>query len=111
MVRGNIGCEAREFLVGVGEGAHAKHQFLARETVTSEALPVANPRLETVEFYKVSDLKVTKCEVEEEGPPPPWLGIPPLLRSTGNAAIGDWRHEPKRRNARAACGDAGWRSR
>ena len=79
-VRGNIGGEAREFLVGGGEGAHAKHQFRARDTVTGEALPVADPRLETVEFYKVSDLKVTKGEVEEEKPPPPWLGIPPPLR-------------------------------
>ena len=28
-VRGNIGSEVREFLVGVGEGAHAKHLWLA----------------------------------------------------------------------------------
>ena len=44
-VRGNIGSEAREFLVGVGEGTHAKHQFRARDTVTGEALRVADPRL------------------------------------------------------------------
>ena len=39
-VRGNIGSEVREFLVGVGEGAHAKHQFQVGDTVSGEALPV-----------------------------------------------------------------------
>ena len=78
--RGNIGNKTREFPVGVGGGAHAKHQFRARNTVASEALPVADPRLETAEFYKVSDLKVTKCKVEEEKPSPLWLGVPPPLR-------------------------------
>ena len=37
-VRGSIGGEAREFLVGVGEGAHAKHRFRAGETVSGVAL-------------------------------------------------------------------------
>jgi hypothetical protein len=45
-VRGNIGSEVREFLVGVGEGAHAKHQFQVGDTVSGEALPVADPGLE-----------------------------------------------------------------
>ena len=57
-VRGNMGSEAREFLVGVGESAQAKHQFQVGATVSGEALPVADPRLEIVEFYKVSNLKV-----------------------------------------------------
>jgi hypothetical protein len=68
-VRGNIGSEVREFLVGVGESAHAKHQFQVGDTVSGEAPPVANPRLETVEFYKVSNLKDTVREVAEETPP------------------------------------------
>jgi hypothetical protein len=78
-VRGNIGFEAREFLVGVGEGAHAKHNFRAGDAVSGDALPVADARLETVEFYKVSNLKATAREVEEKTQPPPWLGIPPPL--------------------------------
>jgi len=65
-VRGKIGNEAREFLVCVGEGAHAKQPFQVGDTVSGEAVPVADPRLETVEFYKVSNLKVTVREVEEE---------------------------------------------
>jgi hypothetical protein len=31
-VHGSIGGEAREFLVGVGQGAHAKHRFRAGDT-------------------------------------------------------------------------------
>ena len=52
-VRGSVATEAREFLLGVGQGAHAKHQFRAGDTVSGDALPVVDPRLETVEFYKV----------------------------------------------------------
>ena len=44
-----------------------------------DALPVADPRLETVEFYKVRNLEVTVREVQEEIPPPPWRGVPPPL--------------------------------
>ena len=78
-VHGKIGEEAREFLVGVGEGAHAKHQFRAGDTVSGEGLPVADPRLETVEFYKVSRLESIHPERKEETQPPPWLGVPPPL--------------------------------
>lgn len=78
-VRGNIGGEDREFLVGVGEGAHAKHQFRVGDTVSGEALPVADPRLETVELYKVSSLKAVTPEAAEETPPPPWRVVPPPL--------------------------------
>jgi hypothetical protein len=35
--------------------------------------------LETVEFYKVSKLKVRLPEDEDEAPPPPWRGVPPPL--------------------------------
>ena len=44
-VRGSIGGQVREFLVGVGEGAHAKHQFRMGDMVSGEALPVADPHL------------------------------------------------------------------
>ena len=78
-VRGSVGREAREFLVGVGEGAHAKCHFQAGAAVSGEATPVADARLETVEFYKVSNLNVTAPETVEETQPPPWHGIPPPL--------------------------------
>ena len=97
-VRGNIGSEVREFLVGVGESAHAKHQFQVGDTVSGEALPVADPRLETVEFYKVSNLKDTVHEVAEETPPPPWRGVPPPLsvyRERGHRRLAARTYEEK----------------
>jgi hypothetical protein len=78
-VRGSIGTEVREFLLGVGQGTHAKHHFRAGDTVTGDALPVADPRLETVEFYKIGNLKIRVRKAEEETPPPPWRGVPPPL--------------------------------
>jgi hypothetical protein len=41
--RGNVGTVAREFLLGVGQGAHGKHQFRAGDTVSGDALPVIDP--------------------------------------------------------------------
>lgn len=78
-VRGTIGSEAREFLIGVGQGAHAKHRFQVGTAVSGEALPVPDPRIETVEFYKVSKLKVGSPEVKDNAVPPPWRGVPPPL--------------------------------
>ena len=78
-VRGSVGSETREFLVGVGQGAHIKHQLQAGSEVSGDALPVPDARLETVEFYKVGSLKVGLPEAEKETPPPPWRGVPPPL--------------------------------
>ena len=78
-VRGRVGNDAREFLVGMGQGAHAKHQFQAGTAVSGVALPVPDPRLESVEFYQVSNLKVGQSEDEDVIASPPWRGIPPPL--------------------------------
>jgi hypothetical protein len=78
-VRGNVGTEARESLLGVGPRAHAKHQFRAGDTVSGDALPVVDPRLETVEFYKIGNLKVSARAAEEATLPPSSRGVPPPL--------------------------------
>jgi len=68
------------------------------DTVSGEALPVADPRLETVEFYKVSNLKATVREVVEETPPPPWRGVPPPLsvyRERGHRRLAARTYEEK----------------
>jgi len=75
-----------------------KHQFQVGDTVSGEALPVADPRLETVEFYKVSNLKDTVREVVEETPPPPWRGVPPPLsvyRERGHRRLAARTYEEK----------------
>jgi hypothetical protein len=78
-VRGRARNEAREFLVGVGQGAHAKHQFQARIAVSGVVLPVPDPRFATVEFYKVSNLKVVQLRLRTSQRQPPWRGVPPPL--------------------------------
>ncbi len=78
-VGGMVGSDAREFLVAVGQGAHAKHQFQAGAAVCGDALPVPDARLETAEFYQVSKLKVGPPEAVDETTPPPWRGVPPPL--------------------------------
>ena len=75
-MRGTIGNDAREFMVGLGQSPHAKNQFRAGTNVSGDAQPVPDPRLETVEFYKVSKLKVGPPEAEEDALPPPWRGVP-----------------------------------
>jgi hypothetical protein len=105
-VHGNIGSEAREFLVGVGEGAHAKHHFQAGDTVSGDALPAADLRLETVEFYKVSNLKVTEREAEHETQSPPWRGVPPALqiyRERGHRRLAARTYEKKCTNCMWGC--------
>ncbi len=77
-VQGIIGEDEREFLVGIGEAAQAKHQFRAGDMLSGRAEPVADSKLEPVEFYKASALKVIE-RIAEEVPPPPWLGVPPEL--------------------------------
>ena len=44
-VHGTIGDESREFLVGIGKGAHAKHQFQAGDTVCGMCESVADSRI------------------------------------------------------------------
>jgi len=78
-VSGRVGSEAREFLAGVGQGAHTKHHFRAGNAVSGDAQAVPDPHFETVEFYMVSNLKVGQPEPEDEATPPPWRGVPPPL--------------------------------
>jgi hypothetical protein len=78
-IRGDVAGESREFLVGVGKEAHAKHQFQAGDSVSGACEPVADPRLETVEFYKASAIEVERRSTQAPPSPPPWLGLAPEL--------------------------------
>ncbi len=78
-VHGIIGDEAREFLVALGEGSHARHQLRVGDNVSGEGVPVADPCLETAELYKVSKLKVIGGSAVEPPDPPPWHRVPPEL--------------------------------
>lgn len=78
-IQGIIDDNEREFLVGIGEVAQAKHRFRAGDVLTGRAQLVADPRMEAVEFYKASALKIIERVTKEVSSPPPWLEVPPEL--------------------------------
>jgi hypothetical protein len=86
---GIVDDEEREFSVGLGKVAQAKHQFQVGDELSGEAVPVAYPRRESVEFYRVSKLKVTTRGLAADTPPP-WHSVPPDLatyRSRGHRRL------------------------
>ena len=50
-VRGSIGQDETEFLVGIGKAAQAKHHFQTGDAVGGRSEAVADARLEPVEYY------------------------------------------------------------
>jgi hypothetical protein len=76
-IRGEIAGVAREFSVGIGKVAHAKHAFRAGDEATGKAVAVADPQLEPADYYKASALKLLTRPVPAAATPPPWLGAPP----------------------------------
>ncbi len=83
LINGVIGDETREFSIGIGKAAQEKHQFQVEDEVRGESLPVVDPRLESVEFYKASKLKVLNRSAPEgeADSPPPWHGVPVDLKA------------------------------
>jgi hypothetical protein len=78
-LRGILDGAARDFSVGIGPGAQAKHAFRAGDTVRGLAVPVADSRMESVEHYKASALEVVSRAAAPATGGPPWLGVPPSL--------------------------------
>lgn len=77
-VRGFINDAEQELSVGIGKAAQKKHQFCIGDEIEGECLPVADQRLESVEFYKATKLKKTGSN-NTNTDPPPWKTIPPDL--------------------------------
>ncbi len=91
-VRGAVGGEEREVLVAIGEAAQAEHQVRAGDRVSGEGVPVADPRTEIAELYKVSKLKVLERGATTVSGGPPWIGVPPPLpvyRDRGHRRLDD----------------------
>ena len=103
-LRGTLDGVAREFSVGVGPGAQAKHGFRVGDAVRGHAFPVADHRMETVEFYKASALEVISRAAAPAAEGPPWRGAPPLLETY--RARGHRRLDP--RTFEASCRTCIW---
>jgi hypothetical protein len=78
-LQGRIGDQEREFLIGIGKAAQAKHQFQVGAMVRGRSAPVADTRLEPVGYYKTASLKVIQRADINDHTPPPWHGVPPEL--------------------------------
>jgi len=77
---GRMGEEAgRRFTVALGPAAYQKHQFQVGDEVSGQAEAVADPRLESAGYYKVSRLKRTAAGAGSAEEPPPWQGPAPTL--------------------------------
>ena len=66
------------FSIGIGKAAHAKHQFKVNDVISGECVPVTDPDLEPVDYYKVSKLKVVS-KGEQGSTSSPWELVPPEL--------------------------------
>lgn len=80
-IDGICGGAARDFLIAVGEGAHAKHRFMVGMLVSGLSVAIEDPTREIAEFYKTSGIKVVE-NIEESTPTgPPFHGLPPDLET------------------------------
>ena len=57
-IRGELNDEDREFAVAIGKAAQEKHGYPVGDRASGKGVPVADPRLETAELYKISSLKL-----------------------------------------------------
>ena len=66
------------FSIGIGKAAHAKHQFKVNDVISGECVPVPDPDMEPVEYYKVSKIKVIS-KGTTGSTSSPWELVPPKL--------------------------------
>lgn len=62
----------------IGKSAHVKHQFKVNDVISGECVPVPDPDLEPVNYYKVSKLNVISKGVKGSNSSP-WELVPPEL--------------------------------
>ena len=94
------------FWVGIGKAAQERLKFECGISAKGKANPVQNPQIETVEYYKVSALKVTGRIEEPALNSPPWLGVPPDLESyrlRGHRRLSARTYETKCSNCKWGC--------
>ncbi len=78
---GRIDGEERAFQIGIGKSAQEKFQLKVEDVIGGACLPVADPKMEPVEFYKVSKLKKHYESHLDESGEPPYLRVPPDLET------------------------------
>jgi len=77
-LEGQLDGEETIFSIGIGKAVHAKHQFKVNDVISGECVPVPDPDMEPVDYYKVSKLKVIS-KGEQGSNSSPWELVPPEL--------------------------------
>ncbi len=75
---GTIDGDERDFSIGIGKAAQAKFNFKVNDIISGACLPVLDPDMEPVDYYKVSKLSKI-LEGEQGSPSAPWELVPPEL--------------------------------
>ena len=78
-LEGEINNQHTTFSIGIGKAAHAKHQFKVNDVISGECIPVPDPELEPVDYYKISKLKLITQSTTITNTSSPWELVPPEL--------------------------------
>jgi hypothetical protein len=85
-IHGIINGEERDFSVGIGRSAQAKHKFKVGDEISGESLPVTDPKKEPVEFYKTSKLRLIRSS-QTVSTYHPWNDIPRISGAWASPSI------------------------
>ncbi len=95
----------KSFSIGIGKAAQAKHQLKVNDEITGRCIPVIQPELEPVEYYKVSGLKLINSG-ESGSQSEPWELVPPDLevyRARGRRRLAARTYSTKCLSCRWGC--------
>ena len=96
-ITGTIDNQQTTFSIGIGKAAQAKFNFKVNDVISGECLPVPDPDLEPVAYYKVSKLaKISEGEAANTSAP--WELAPPELevfRERGHRRLAARTYESK----------------
>ena len=109
-MQGEIGDRPSEFSVGTGKAAQAKHRFRLGHLVEGASPPVADPRMEPVEYYRTSALRVVERAEQATDSAAPWHQVPLSFPSIGSGDITVSTRARARHPVGAASGGVGCRS-
>jgi hypothetical protein len=106
-VQGKIDGKDAEAWFGVGRASHEKHRFEVGQVARAQAHTVADPRVEPVDFYKVSRVSV-ETRQKPSATPPPWHGVAPPIEVYRDR---EHRRLAPRTYASVACSSCIWGAR
>ena len=95
-LRGTLEGEPADYSVGLGKAAYLKHQLEVGDEISGAAQPVADPRMETVDYYRVSKLRIWRRQEAPPLAPPPWHGVAPDMetyRERGHRRLATRTHD------------------